>query len=60
MYLDDIEIKLDSEIVFPYTPSLITNLEYSERGSFPEVKLWSFMQYIYNKIINKSILTQIK
>lgn len=39
MYLDDIEIKLDSEIVFPYVPSLITNLEYSERGQFPEVKL---------------------
>lgn len=35
MYLDDVEINLDGELVYPYTPSLISNLEYSENGHFP-------------------------
>lgn len=34
MYLDDVVIQLDSEMVYPFTPSLINNLEYSERGYF--------------------------
>jgi len=30
-YLEDIEIRLDSEKLFPYTPSLLRYLEYNDK-----------------------------
>ena len=33
MYLQDIEIHIDSEVQYPFTPSLIRNLEYLDKGS---------------------------
>ena len=34
MYLDEIEIDLDTEHVFPYTPLHTELMEYSEYGKF--------------------------
>jgi hypothetical protein len=33
MYLQEIEIQLDGELVYPYTPSLTKNLEYADNGN---------------------------
>ena len=38
LYLEDLEIKLDSEVEFPYKPSLTRNLEYSDLGMLEDVK----------------------
>jgi hypothetical protein len=38
MYLIDMEIDLDSEHVYPYTPSLINAIEFNELGTLTELK----------------------
>ena len=36
-YLEDPEINLDNEHIFPYTPSVLANLEYSDMGNLTDL-----------------------
>ena len=48
LYIEDVEIQLDSEQLFPYTPSLIRNLEFLDTGKLDT--LW-FPFFLYFLII---------
>ena len=39
IYLGDLEIDIDSEHVFPYTPSLLNYLEFYDLGKLTELKV---------------------
>ena len=45
--MEDLEIKLDSEIEYPYKGSLTKYLEYSDLGTLEEVSLKLFNNLIY-------------
>ncbi len=40
------EIDLDTEHVYPYTPSLINAIEFHELGVLTELKNWKYINFI--------------